>query len=277
MSDTTIQMEESASSTVAETTLILLHGATGNQQMWNAVRRSLDPCFKVLTPDFPGHGTRRGEPFTLDGAIATVVESAREVFPSPVVLVGDSLGGYAAMASASLLPPEQLTGLVLGGCSANVTGKESIPFLVKAVTFKILIAIFGEPRLIRQNVQVLVKLGMKESDVHAVIDAGLNLSAFEKVVYALRGIDFREKLSHIRQAVLIVNGSRDGPMINQEPSFLAALPQGRHLRFGDCEHGVSMLRSAEFAEAVNDFVARIHWPICGPSNRLVLQIDGRES
>ena len=238
-----------------ELTLILIHGATCNGRMWDAVRRNLDGRFRVIAPDLPGHGARRDEPFTLSGAVATVVQAARAVMPSPVVLVGDSLGGYTAMASASSVPREQLKGLVIGGCSTNVTGMASLPFLATAAAFRILIALFGESRLIRRNVPMLVRRGMSEPDVQAIIDAGLSLSVFEQVVHALRGIDFRKKLADIEQPVLIVNGSRDKPMIRQEPSFLAVARRGASHRI-DCEHGVSMLRSAEFAGLVNDFAGR---------------------
>ena len=237
-------------------TLLLIHGATCNSRMWDAVRRNLDGRFRVVALELPGHGARRDEKFTLPGAVATVVEAARAVMPSPVVLVGDSLGGYTAMASASSLPRDQLEGLVLGGCSANVTGWASLPFLVQAATFRVLIALFGEPRLIRQNLPMLVKLGMGQPDVQAIVDAGMSLAVFEQVVHALRGIDFRQMLADIARPVLIVNGSRDKPMVRQEASFLAAGQQARGRRL-DCGHGVSMLRSAEFAGLVNDFAGLV--------------------
>jgi len=237
--------------------LILLHGATCNSRMWDAVRRSLDRRFHVVAPDLPGHGTRRDEPFTLTGAVATVVEAARALMPSPVVLVGDSLGGYTAMASAGSLPPNQLKGLVLAGCSANVAGRAALPFLMKVATFKVLLTLFGEPWLIRQNIPMLTKLGMSEPDVQAIVDAGLSLGAFGPVIHALRGIDFRRKLGDIEQPVLLVNGSRDKPMLNQEASFLAAGRQIASHRVENCEHGVSMLRSAEFAGLVNGVAHRV--------------------
>jgi pimeloyl-ACP methyl ester carboxylesterase len=247
--------DASTDSEKEQLTLILIHGATCNARMWDAVRRNLDRRFHVVALELPGHGERRNEKFTLAGAVATVVEAARAVMPSPVVLVGDSLGGYTAMASASSLPRDQLKGLVLGGCSANVMGWASLPFLVQAATFKILIALFGEPRLIRKSRPMLVKLGMGEPDVQAIVDAGMSLGVFEQVVYALRGIDFRKVLAGIEQPVLVVNGSRDKPMVRHEAGFLAAGKRATGHRI-DCEHGVSMLRSAEFSSLVNDFANR---------------------
>ncbi len=49
-------------------TLILLHGATLNGRMWDPVRRALDPRWRVLTPDLPGHGARSAERYTLPTA-----------------------------------------------------------------------------------------------------------------------------------------------------------------------------------------------------------------
>lgn len=242
----------------AKPVLILIHGATCNGRMWDAVRRHLDPRFHVLAPDLPGHGARRNERFTLDGAVDTVVAAARSVAPAPVVLIGDSLGGYTAMASANSVPREQLEGLVLGGCSANLMGVALLPYYIKIATFKFLIALFGEPRLIGWTIPKLVnQMGMPEDDVHAMVDAGISLGAFEQAVRALRGIDFRRKFAAIEQPALVINGSRDKGMVGQEASFLRVARQATSHRFENCEHGVSMLRSTEFAGLVNSFADRV--------------------
>jgi pimeloyl-ACP methyl ester carboxylesterase len=257
-SDELIMTPAAANAVTAEPVLILIHGATCNGKMWDAVRRHLAPQYRVIAPDLPGHGSRRNEAFTLEGAISTVTAAAREVAPSPVVLVGDSLGGYTSLAAASALPPEQLKGLVLGGCSTNLTGTALLPFLAKTAMFKILLALFGEPRLIRKTIPKLInEIGMSEKDVNAMVEQGISLSVFEQAVNALRGIDFRQKLAAVVQPVLIVNGSRDKVMVNQEASFLAVARQAQSHRFENCEHGVSILRSPEFAGLVNVFAARV--------------------
>jgi len=98
--------------------LVLLHGATGNGRMWAPVRRILEARgYRVLTPDLPGHGSRRAEQFSLQAAVQAVVEAVASVEPAPVVVAGDSLGGYVTMASAGSLPPAQLRGLMPSGCT----------------------------------------------------------------------------------------------------------------------------------------------------------------
>ena len=66
--------------------LVLIHGATANGRMWAPVRRILEARgYRVLTPDLPGHGARRAEPFSLQAAVHTVVEAVASVEPAPVV------------------------------------------------------------------------------------------------------------------------------------------------------------------------------------------------
>ncbi len=78
-------------------TLILLHGAGLNAHMWDAVIRDIDPRWRVLSIDLPGHGARSAEWYSLPAARDAVASAARSVAPAPVVLAGDSLGGYTAM------------------------------------------------------------------------------------------------------------------------------------------------------------------------------------
>ena len=237
----------------AEPVLILIHGATGNGRMWDPVRRRLEPRWRVLTPDLPGHGARRDEPFSLQGAVDTVAALARSVAPSPVVVGGDSLGGYTALASAAALPRSQLLGLVMGGATANFEGAALRALLIRQWLVLGLGALLGEKGVARLLAKDLRKMGMAEPDIAALIAAGLNQRVFPQAVAALRGIDFRAQLAAVEQPVLIVNGSKDKLFVEQEPSFMAVAKQATSHRFEGCEHGVSMRRSAEFAALLDRF------------------------
>jgi len=239
--------------------LILIHGATLNGRMWDPVRRYLDPRYRVLTPDLPGHGSRRGEKYTLPGAIETVVAAARSVAPAPVVVCGDSLGGYTTLAAASALPQDQLIGLIPCGSSFNFVGPVVWPYLIKGAIFSAIAAIYGEQRFVEKIMPKTLtkKIGLSEQEARAMIDAGMSIKVFPQSVRALRNVDFRAKLAAITQPVLIVNGSKDKPNIREEPSFMAVARNASSYRFEDCEHGVTLWRYREFAELVNGFVARL--------------------
>jgi pimeloyl-ACP methyl ester carboxylesterase len=242
----------------AEVQLILLHGATLNGRMWDPVRRELDPAYKVVAPDLPGHGARRAERYTLAAAVETVRQCAAAYPASSVLLVGDSLGGYTAQAAAEAIPAGRLKGLVLGGSSANLVGRHLLPYYARMATFRLLITLFGEPRLVAALLpRKLRQMGITEADAEALLAAGIQLGAFGQAVQSLSKFDFRRNLAHISQPILFVNGDQDRGMVAQEASFVAAARAAQAHRFDRCGHGVSLLRPAEFAALVNRFVAEV--------------------
>lgn len=107
------------------TLLVLVHGSRLGHTQWAPQVPLLGEEFDLLRPDLPGHGSRVGEPFTLDravGALAEAIDGPRRGRPpGKVILVGHSLGGYAAMAYAGLFP-RRLDGLVLIGSAAVPVG-----------------------------------------------------------------------------------------------------------------------------------------------------------
>ncbi|WP_077034635.1 alpha/beta fold hydrolase [Pelomonas sp. KK5] len=244
---------------MTEPVLILIHGATINGQMWAAVRRHLDPRWRVIAPDLPGHGSRRGERFTLEGAVQTVLEAARAAAPSPVILAGDSLGGYTVMNAASRLPPGQLKGVIASGCTADFSKFATWPhFFFKALMFRVLLALFGEQKLIASTTSKVRKelsdAGMQREDIDAMVDAGFSLKVFQDAVDALSPVDHIAKLAAVLAPVLLVNGLQDGVMMRHEAAYLAASRRGRAQHF-DCGHGVSILKPREFAALLNEMAA----------------------
>ncbi|WP_392545259.1 alpha/beta fold hydrolase [Oryzobacter telluris] len=102
--------------------VVLLHGSQLSGAQWARYEALLGPDVDVVVPDLPAHGSRRGEPFTWEAALAVVGEAVEGGDPSvPVVLVGHSLGGYLAMAWASE-HPTRLAGLGLLGATAVPAG-----------------------------------------------------------------------------------------------------------------------------------------------------------
>ena len=248
----------SISSTSSEKpVLILIHGATANGRMWDPVRRHLGDRYRILTPDLPGHGARRGERFTLEAAVQTVVEAARSVAPLPVVVAGDSLGGYVSMASAHAVPTGQLRGLVLGGCTLVFEGAALIPFKIKSVFNKLLLGLLGERRILGPRfLKQLVKLGITEADARALMDGGIAIPAFADAVAALTGIDFPAKVAAVRAPIVFVNGGKDRQMLRDRARYEAAAPAARHVVIDGVDHGVSVQRSAEFAALVDQMASQ---------------------
>jgi pimeloyl-ACP methyl ester carboxylesterase len=242
-----------------QATIILIHGATLNGASWAPVRRHLEPRWRVLAPDLPGHGSRRGERFTLEGAVETVAAAVREAAPAPVILAGDSLGGYTAQAAAAFLPQDRLKGLVLGGASSDFHGVKLWPHVLKAWMFRAMFAVTDERKLVAKKMPGLLRgeFGMNEEDAQATLDAGVCLSVFPQALSALHGVDFRGRLEKITQPTVFVNGDRDRFCVRSEAAYVAAARDAEVHRFLDCEHGVSMRRSVAYAGLVDRLAQRV--------------------
>jgi len=244
-------------------TLILLHGATLNGRMWDPVCRALDPRWRVLTPDLPGHGARSAERYTLATAVEAVVEAARQAGPGSLVVGGDSLGGYSAMAAAAQLPAAQLKGLVLGGCTLNFTGRALRALRWRGRLGAWIATLVGERRFIRGHLtKVLSRMGHSPADVEALIGGGIHLDAFAQAVDALANVDFLPRLAAIEQPVLFFNGVRDKAAMTHEADFVAAAKNASSCHF-DCEHGASLWRARELAAVTDEFMVRV----CGIAPR----------
>ena len=233
--------------------LILLHGAGGNQAMWNPVRRHLDPRLQVVALDLPGHGSRRDSHFTLEAAAELVASEVRRRAPAPVVLAGDSLGGYTSIAAALAIPPERIAGLALGGCTQNIAGKTLRTLRTRKLMVRIMAALMGEKRLVAKSADALVKKGIARADMDAMVAAGMRLAAWGEAVDSLARRDTLAQVRKIPSRILFLNGDKDEGPVAHEAEFIAAARHASVARF-PCEHGVSMWMPAEFAAALNHFV-----------------------
>lgn len=96
-------------------TLVLLHGAGDQAGTWCRVAPELANTYRVLIPDFPGHGESAPAqgPLTLGMELAGLdaLLTAR-ASGQPVTLVGNSMGGWIAMIYA-YRHPERVSRIVL--------------------------------------------------------------------------------------------------------------------------------------------------------------------
>jgi pimeloyl-ACP methyl ester carboxylesterase len=94
-------------------TIALVHGLGSRPSHWLPTARLLARRYRVTLVDLPGHGlTAMPEPFSLERAALALDYALREDGGEPVILVGHSLGGLVATATA-LENPQTVRGLVL--------------------------------------------------------------------------------------------------------------------------------------------------------------------
>lgn len=229
--------------------VVLVHGSRLASSQWLPQLPLLEPHVEVTAVDLPGHGTRAGEPFTLERC-AEVVQEAVTSSPAPAVVVGHSLGGYVAMAHAQR-HAASLAGLVLAGCTATPVGPGAAVYRgVAALTDRI-----GPERMTRVNDRVLRRVYPAEM-IEPVIAGGY---FFEPTPAA-----WREVMTHCRPAmlrdvrcpVLFLNGRFDQFRLGVR-AFRRVVPHARVQVLPGAAHVANLDQPERFARAVLDFVAEL--------------------
>ena len=221
---------------MARAGIVFLHGVRSSSTMWRRHLGALQAARRIAcAPDLPGHGRRRGTGFTLDGALAVVEDAAGDLAASgaPVVVVGQSLGGYVGLhwAARTGLP---VAGVLAAGCS-------TLPAP----------SVVGAYRLAAAAVALLPDHGAWLNDRLAAWtlpaagarDAAAGGYALDVMQDVLRAIARVRPLEDIRSLgpvpVWIVNGAWDH-FRAQERAYLRAARNGRLVVVPGAKHVVSL-------------------------------------
>jgi pimeloyl-ACP methyl ester carboxylesterase len=107
--------------------VVLLHGFPFDRSLWKAQETSVGSVYRVIAPDLRGHG-RTAAPegvYTMDAMADDVMELLDALqITEPVVLGGQSMGGYVAL-SAALRYPDRFRGLILVNTRAGADAPEA--------------------------------------------------------------------------------------------------------------------------------------------------------
>lgn len=104
--------------------VVLVHGIRTSATMWRAqVAHLRQRGTPVTAVDLPGHGTRRDEAFTLDGAFVTIDDAVQDAATrGPVLLVGHSMGGLLSIEYVGAAPRPPVAGFVAASCTSLPRG-----------------------------------------------------------------------------------------------------------------------------------------------------------
>ncbi|MFI0787688.1 alpha/beta fold hydrolase [Streptomyces lydicus] len=226
--------------------LVFVHGMRVSGAMWQPVIDTLGTGHPTAAPDLPGHGSRRGEPFTLPGAVA-VVTDAIDALGGRALVVGLSLGGFVAVATAGS-HPDRVLGLVAMGCTATPRG------LLGAVYRGAARAGARYP----QGAARLSAFGFRRAlpgpQAHAMVSGGLTCETMPDIVRAVSAMDPLAALAAYPGPVWLVNGERDH-FRRDERRFLRACHDGRLIVRPGCGHISSLADTEAVARQVQDAAA----------------------
>lgn len=224
--------------------IVLVHGLRISGSMWRPQVDALRAQGRtVCAPDLPGHGSRRGESFTLGGAVETVRDAIDEMGGRALV-VGLSLGGFVSIATAAAYP-ERVGGLVATGCSAK-------PVNALAHMYRIPTALLG--RLPDKGLAVnerLHRLRLPAEAAEAVLDGGLAMEAAREVIEEIVAMDALALLGSYPGPVWLINGARDHFRVH-ERLYLDACVDGRLVVVPRAGHMVSLDQPVTFSRLVGD-------------------------
>ncbi len=239
------------------TRIVLVHGSRLGHTQWAPQVPLLEEEFDLVLPDLPGHGSRVGEPFTLERAIGAIADSidgpSRSTPQGRVVLVGHSLGSYAAMAYAGSFP-KRLDGLVLVGSAA-------VPVGVGAAIYRGIASATeraGPDRMTRVNDRVLRRLYPTDL-IDPVIAGGY---FFDPTPAAWREVMSRCRPAMLRQVrcPVLVTGGRFDQLVVQARLFARAAPRGRVELVPRAGHLVGFDQPVRLAQLLRSFVHSVEDP-----------------
>jgi len=215
-------------------TLVLVHGFSASLHAWEPWVKALEPHYRIITLDLPGHGLTRAPPGYLvaPGGFETVVDTVtRRLGVTRFTLGGNSMGGGVAWRYA-LKHPDRLDGLVLVDAAGwPRTGKGGL------LIFRILKNPVGRALLKNIETRPLVKQGLEDG----YLDPALVTPAL---------IDRYTELARAPGHRDILLGLQTGPGDPASAARLAAIRIPTLVMFGEEDRVIPAGDGKKFAAAI---------------------------
>ncbi len=234
-------------------TVLAVHGAVANGTTWETLRPLLGPDTVLIAPDLPGHGARRDVPFTIAASLAMLERTLSACGDGPIVLVGDSLGGYLVLALAARTRVS-LAGVVAGGCTFAIAGAGGALARASGIAQDLAVRMIGEPLAVAGLGAIARRIAAPDVAA-AIVQRGFRLAARAESLAELAKHDTLADVRAIGTPIVFVNGALDWPLRSGEGTFLRAARNATRVVVPGHGHGVGFTAPAAFATAIRGLLA----------------------
>lgn len=198
--------------------VVFLHGFLESMKIWTDFIPLFHPKYQTICIDFPGHGQSsiNFNMLTTEDMANTIAHVLANLRVDNAVLVGHSMGGYAALAFAELFP-QICSGLILLHSHPNADSHEKVASRINDIE--------------------KIEMGLKQSFVELIIPrlySNENVKLFDSriieskriaigtpdlgIIAALRGMAARKDRNHVIASlpspVLMIFGKKDNLISN---------------------------------------------------------------
>ncbi|HEX5590511.1 MAG TPA: alpha/beta hydrolase [Candidatus Limnocylindrales bacterium] len=240
-----------ATGPVGAPAIVFIHGTRLTRTSWRGITSRLAGSYRCICIDLPGHGTLADRRFTLDAAADAVEAALDGEGVDRAVLVGLSLGGYVAMATAARTP-RRVRGLVLAGATAEPAGPAAAAFRLFAW------ALGAAPQRPFDALNTwFFRRRYPPEIAEPIVTAGYWSRGGALAVRTLPRTSFRDRLLAYGGPILVVNGDLDFVFRLGERSFLRGVANVTRRTLRWTTHLSPLDRPDAFATAVRRFVDRL--------------------
>jgi pimeloyl-ACP methyl ester carboxylesterase len=246
--------------------VVFVHGLAGNWQNWLENIPRVAQERRVVALDLPGFG--ESEPpvdeISMSGCARAVNDLCEELDLGRVVLVGNSMGGFAS-AEVALSFPERVERLVLVsavGITSNDVARAPVMAWGRIATFAAARSAAEKrlallrPRMRQLAYSSIVRHPTRiRTDMLWEISQGAGRDAFMPALKAIHDYDFRDRVPEIGCPTLIVWGEDDmlAP-VKDASEYGRLIPNARKIVMKDTGHIAMVERPKTFNDALLGFL-----------------------